>query len=694
MFDEMIFGAQYYRPPFPTRDVWHRDLKNMREYGFNTVKIWAVWNWVEKQRGIFDFEELDTLVTIADHYGLKTIVNIIPEGAPYWAYGENQEALYRTSRGEAVTVGGPANLPSAGWPGFCWDNTAARVLMERFVEETARHFADNSSVLAIDVWNEPHLEPMFDYKDELLCYCPHSCNEFRTWLRHRYSDLDGLNRAWFRQYLSWEEVVPPPRFGTWTDMIDWRLFWIENLRRWLRIRVDAARRGAPGKIVQTHVAYSGVLGNGLKGGLSNELGDEFSLAREVDVFGLSSFPKWLQGPDHMYVHLIHNEMIAEASREKPFYQVELQGGAGKAGLLGGEVPDANDITVWNYNTIVAGGKGVLYWQYAPEPAGLESPGFGLTGFMGEDTARAAAAGICAKRLTTNAIATSYKVQPVNAIYVSRHSEVLCFSSERREHLYAASVDGIYRAAYNSGIPVRFFHEDRIDSLLEEDIAVMYLPMALALSPREIEVLSLFVEQGGTLIGEAGCGLYGPDGKLDLPTLALQQLFGLDHREIQALPHWGTVTVPPTAPSVKGFLGAQYRHLTTAKPGTEIVARFSDGYPAMTVCGRGNGTSVFLATCASLGYHEHVDEDTRALLVRYFSKSGYPQLQTLHSNGPNVVVRLLENADSYLVAAVNHGSVAGEVMLEFIPGLVEQDKVEFSVEGYSGEVVTVAKNGSR
>lgn len=109
-------------------------------------------------------------------------------------------------------------------------------------------------------------------------------------------------------------------------------------------------------MVQTHVAYSGILGNRIVGGLGNELGDEFLLAREVDWFGLSSFPKWLMGPDHAYRHLIHNEMVAEAAHGKLFYQVELQGGAGKPGLLGGEVPDAGDVKIWNWNTKSAGGR--------------------------------------------------------------------------------------------------------------------------------------------------------------------------------------------------------------------------------------------------------------------------------------------------------------------------------------------------
>jgi aryl-phospho-beta-D-glucosidase BglC (GH1 family) len=165
----MIFGAQYFRPPFPTRDCWQRDFQAMQANGFNTVKLWAVWNWIEKVEGVYDFDELDELVELADRYGLKVILNLIPEGAPYWVLQNNQDALYTTARGETVTFGGPANLPSAGWPGFCWDSPQAQLLMEKFIEVTAAHFRNDKSVIAIDVWNEPHLEPMFDYKQELLC---------------------------------------------------------------------------------------------------------------------------------------------------------------------------------------------------------------------------------------------------------------------------------------------------------------------------------------------------------------------------------------------------------------------------------------------------------------------------------------------------------------------------------------------
>ena len=60
----MIYGSQYYRPPFPYRGCWENDLDNMVSLGFNTVKLWAVWNWIEREPGVFQFDDLDALLSL------------------------------------------------------------------------------------------------------------------------------------------------------------------------------------------------------------------------------------------------------------------------------------------------------------------------------------------------------------------------------------------------------------------------------------------------------------------------------------------------------------------------------------------------------------------------------------------------------------------------------------------------------
>ena len=689
----MFYGAQYYRPPFPVKEDWERDFANMEKQGFNCVKLWAVWNWIEKEPGKFAFQELDELVELAKKHQLGVIINTIPEGAPYWIYTGREEDLYHTADGQKIHCGGPANIPSGGWPGLCMDNPEFAGLAANFIEKTAAHFADENSVVAIDVWNEPHLEPMYDYRSELLCYCHNSQAEFRAWLREKYHSLEALNKAWHRTYTQWSQVTPPPRFGTWADMLDWRRFWLDNMRRWLRLRVDASRKGAPNIKVQTHVAYSGILGNKIVGGLANELGDEFSLVNEVDLFGLSSFPKWLMGEEHRYRHLIHNEMISCAAGEKLFYQVELQGGGGKPGLLGGEVPTAEDVSAWNWNTIATGGKGSVYWQYAPEPAGIESPGFGLVGFRGEETSRSKMASRCARELNTSLLQKAQKDQIVNAIYVSRDSDLLCFAAGRKEEMYAGSLSGVFKAAYNNGVPITFLHQDQIKALKYPDIQVLFLPMPLIITDEEKKSFKSFMNDGGTIVTEACPGLYGADGLLEQKAVVLKELFGLEHVEIQAVKEWGEVNVEWEFQE-GGFTGRFYRQLV--KPvddSVESLARFEDGETAVTKRHVGKGQAIWIGTFPSYHYEYAGTKGSENVLLKWMVPGGYPEIQAIdfHSNEKETisqapVVRLLTSGTSKILVFVNHCDYDNEIKVLFESG--KEIRVQLSAgQGTSLELKT-------
>ncbi|MCL2126662.1 MAG: beta-galactosidase [Treponema sp.] len=645
----------------------------MKKLGFNCVKLWAVWNWIEASPGEFRFDELDSLCALAAEYDLNIIINFIPEGAPYWTWDGDEKKLYRSAEGRPVRYGGPANIPSAGWPGRCMDDPEFAAMVCTFIEKSARHFAGAKGLFSFDVWNEPHLEPMFDYPSDLLCYCENSKAAFSRWLQDKYADLDKLNLAWHRKYTHWPQVEPPPRFGTWADMLDWRKFWLDNIGRWLSLRIGACRKGAPEVPVQTHVAYSGILGNSVSGGLGSELGDEFILAKQVDFFGLSSFPRWLMGSEHYYRHFLHNEMAAQASQEKTFFQVELQGGGGKHGLLGGDVPTEEDIRIWNYNTVAAGGKGTIYWQYAPEPAGLESPGFGLTGLKGENTPRSLSAARCAAELSLGILDRARRAPITNAVYVSRKSDLLCFASERREELYAKSLSGFFKAAYVKGIPCRFFHEDHIASLPESGIKVLYLPMPLAIGSAEADAFAEFVSSGGILVSEACPGMYDETGLLDYDSAILKKLFNIDHVEVQP---WDGKTPVTVSGGNLSFNGLWYRQQAKAGEGVIAGGFFPDGAPAFTEYRLGKGRAFWIGTYPAACFETGNDAATGNFLASFLDGGGYEAVSSLSvkteetpgNRNPSPVhapvIRLLETDGGYILVLVNHHHGQASVSIGF------------------------------
>lgn len=671
----MYYGTQYYRPPFPGKKDWENDIFHIKSLGFNVVKLWAVWNWIERKKGEFIFDDLDEIISLCKKYDLYVIINTIPEGAPPFTRIELPDARYRKADGTVLDYSGPANIPSAGWPGLCMDSSKASELICRFIYETAKHYSQEKQVIAIDVWNEPHLEPMFDYSGELLCYCEHSVKQFRQWLQKKYKSIDILNQTWFRSYSDWTEILPPIRFGTAADMIDWRRFWLSNLQRWMRMRVQAARKGAPDKTIQSHVAFSAYMGANNDGGLGNELGDEFLLAEETDVFGLSSFPLWLMGEEHAAGHLINAEIVAEAARGKIFYQTELQGGAGKAGLLGGFVPEPGDIRMWNWNILAAGGKGAVYWQYAPEEAGMESPGFGLVDGIQKNTPRAMAAAEFAQKYNCSLLAQAKRILPVNGILLSRDSDLFAYAA-REEQQYARSFKGVYQALYEKGIPVRFVHEDHTDDLINEKLKVLYLPMTLALNEKTRLNLLKFAEQGGTLIAEGPVGMYEENGQTNMKFDFLRKLTGSTMAGIDLLKR-------PQHIKIEGECSIQMEgYRVCADPNGTIYGAYEDGIPAVSVRPYGKGKVIWINGFIGQTYWNSRDEQTGNYIASLFCSHGYEDVDCLHAHG--LVVRLLKSGNNILIAAVNHGKKSMKYTID-----VRGRHIERTVEAQNGLLTEVS-----
>jgi beta-galactosidase len=348
-----VYGTQYYRAPNPGPAEWARDLEQIRTLGFNTIKYWITWSWVHRPDDGLDLSETDRLMDLAEQHGLKVVLNIILENAPYWLDSWFPEARYRAHDGTVVRLNAAINTPGGGWPGLCLDNPSVRERAAVVLKGVAERYRRHPALMGYDVWNEPHLEPTWYYPDKLFCYCDASVTRFREWLERRFQDLDTLNRVWARRYSTWDEVYPPTAFEMYPDMLDWKRFWLENLAAWLKWKVELVQSRDDRHPVMTHVASSGYLGT-----LPVNVWDEWLLSGSVAVFGTSSFPKWLMNNDPA-IHSFHLEIVRDAAQGKPFWQTELQGGHGRdIGHSRTLHPTPEEIRMWNWNVLTSGAKGL------------------------------------------------------------------------------------------------------------------------------------------------------------------------------------------------------------------------------------------------------------------------------------------------------------------------------------------------
>jgi beta-galactosidase len=632
-----VFGTQYYRPPNPPRGDWARDLARIRETGMNTVKFWACWSWMHRAPGAIDFDELDELMEIASKNELAVVLNTILENAPYWLERQAPDARYVADDGQAIQLTAAINTPGGGWPGLCFDNEVARETAAEYLAALVERYQRHPALAVWDVWNEPHLEPTWYHRDRLFCYCEASREAFRAWLERKYGGLDELNAAWARRYSDWLEVEPPRVLETYPDLIDWHEFWLKNLRSWLEWKAAIVRRVDPGHPVMTHVASSAYLGT-----LVENVWDEWLLSVPVDLFGTSSFPRWLMDDDPV-IHLFHLEMTRDAAAGKPFWQAELQGGRGRReGLTSSPHPDPQRLKMWIWNALAVGAKGVLFWQWRPELLGPESPGYGLCTPSGELTERTVAAAEMAAMIADfPELATSQPIPASVGIVVSRQTALVALASDRSMEVYARALLGTYRAFVDFNVPVRLLHEDEIAlGGVPLDLEGLYWPLPLVCERPVASHLREFVERGGTLVAEAAPAHYTEGGwcATVIPGHGLTEVFGAQEVESDIAEE---IRVELSDAVIQG----RWLRERLAPTSGEVVGRFADRSPAV-VRNRIGGVAILVGTVVSLAYDTTRDRASGEWIA---TLAGQRALTHTREQG---LTRLHESDDTHLLFTLN------------------------------------------
>jgi len=193
-------GVCYFPEHWP-RERWETDVEQMAEAGIEVVRM-AEFSWgrLEPERGEFDFEWLDTAVSLLGDAGIDVVLCTPTATPPKWLIDEYPEILQAEPDGTTREFGSRRH--------YCFNSPVYREESKRVARRMAAHYADVDAVVGWQTDNE------YGCHHTVRCYCDDCAAAFREWCRDRYENVDDLNETWgttfwSQQYGSFAELHPP-----------------------------------------------------------------------------------------------------------------------------------------------------------------------------------------------------------------------------------------------------------------------------------------------------------------------------------------------------------------------------------------------------------------------------------------------------------------------------------------------------
>jgi beta-galactosidase len=656
------------------KEIWRKDVQQIKALGFNTVRAWIDWASGEPREGAYDLETLDVLLELAEETGLKLVLQVYMDSAPPWVGEKYPDSMFVSSGGQVIR-------PESS-PGYCRDHPGVRAADVAFYAVLAQRARRSPAFLGWDLWSEPHVinwaNPTWIPNPE-FCFCPHTLGRFRGWLQHKYGSIDQLNAAWYRRFATWEQVEPS-RMSTilsYTDYIDWKTFIADKLGEDLRDRYDAVKTVHPASIVTSHAAGVGLFSSPH---YWEGQSDDWTMARQVDFYGTSFYPKHSAFVDRdvpwRAALLDFTRSFGYDEGRNGFWIGELQGGFGTIAVNVSPTVTPEDLRTWTWSAIARGAKAINYYAWYPMSSGYESGGFGLNHLDGTVTERAKLAGSIAKvvdrhqalflggRPPRAEVAIVYN--PL-AHFVGGRQRATAYGGPQGEvvGIERDSLLGVHRALFPRNVPLDYVHIDHLEGRRLDQYKLVILPYPPMLPEASATVLRDYVSRGGALVAEARLGWNNERGYASdrVPGLGLWEVVGAREVAIETAPNgrtviqWAGSDLPGVGEGDR-LPGRWYKEtLEPLSAEARVVARFEDGSPAAVLSAFGRGRTLMLGSYLSAAYQSTPTPEAERFYAGLLAWAGVTLPVTV--SGAPLEVRCLESGSDTLVFVFNHATTNAE-----------------------------------
>ena len=645
---------------------WRKDLQQIKDLGFNTVRTWVEWATCEPEPGKYNFENLELLMTLAEEVGLRVFIQVYVDSAPDWVAHNFPHALFEAQSGDIV-------VPQSA-PGACMDNKEVEDAILNFYKETAKVANKYPNLFGWDLWSEPHIInwASLDYVPNIqFCFCDGTQNRFRIWLKEKYQTLDNLNKAWYRNFTDWNQVEAP-RFSTilsYTDFVDWKTFIYEKLVGDMQARYDAIREIDHTSLITAHAVGASLFQSPHVGAGAT---DDFLMARPLDYYGVSIYPKHNRPEGAWSTTTLRTVMdfTRSANRENGGWFVgELQGGLGTISLLISDPVTSNDHSIWAWSAIAKGAKGVNIYAYYPMSTGYEAGGYGLINLDGTLTERSVNAGKIADVVNKNQ-ELFLKGIPVKAKVGIVYNPLtqMVGGMQRRDYPAAMSQSliGYFQSFANHNVPVDFIHREHIEKGELSQYKLIILPYPIMFTQEAAKELREFVSNGGYILAEARFGWNDERGFASeiIPGLGMHDIFGAREDEVRMRENVTFTINGDNHPVLKGFKsgdllnGSLYSQSVKLleNSNAKVLATTYEGDPAIISSQYGKDEAILAGTYLNIANFSEIvpNNDKFFLNLLNWAKIKRPFTTSEDGRSSNQIeVRLQDSDKGYLLFLINH-----------------------------------------
>jgi len=526
--ETFLLGSHICRVPMPPLTEMLADMGNLKNHGFNLIKIQTHWAVDEPLEGKYEFSKYDAIVKHAKDLGLFIYMGFTLEQAPAWLFDKYPDTRMVGRDGLPIKYDSQYTLPGDGKPGPCYDNPVAMEKQINYIKAFVKHFAKYDNILVWNTWQEiAYWSKGITGID--ICYCNNTLEHFRHWLEEKYGTLENLNHCWGSNYGTWKLVEPFRENPIGMPVSKDFNYFMENeyCSQTLKARYMAIKETDPMKrTVFAHLAGSNI-----------GSGKDWTYGKCEDFMGSSTYPAWRSfdpWDDHhqsreypvQKYNALYNEMWNRLALNfdylrcanpdgNPVWAAEFQGGPVMSNFQKGRVPSASDMRRWMLTAIGSGVSTISFWVTRAEIMAHENNGFSLLDSKGDSTERLSEASRIGKALRSysDIFAQPNKPKAKVGIIVNEENYEFCTTFYGTDKHLIYSTRGWYHLLWRNGYPVDFVNITDINSKTSEQYSALILPFPLELSNRLALKLKDYVSSGGNLICE------GMAGRIDENSLA-------------------------------------------------------------------------------------------------------------------------------------------------------------------------------